>query len=339
MEVDKMKSKILSVLKQNLMPESRSGANRDLHLELIKVLAAFLVVFYHYAYYKLDYGFVQGVRYFPNVTRVLMCFASCSVPLFFLVNGILMFRKERTLKNVYGKAIKIAILTVIWSFVGFPKWFFETLIILYLLFPIFQYIRKKSDVCYILICVAVFLMPFLFNFAVMWIKLAGIEKIGPVPVNGLHVTGCFTMYSILYFLIGPVLEKRKAYPLWVGMLFVIFGWLLVVTECTIYTNLNQAVYDGVNVAFPTVGALLLAVGVYMTVTGIKLEALRKPLIVAGGGILPIYLMHMVVAKSFHVEGNMPLWWAYLGTAVICAVCVIIGKLMQKIPVLCWFVKI
>lgn len=33
------------------------NAERNVSLDLLKLIAAFLVVFYHLAYYKLDYGF------------------------------------------------------------------------------------------------------------------------------------------------------------------------------------------------------------------------------------------------------------------------------------------
>ena len=60
---------ILKQIKTDLMPK-QSKMGGYLYLDRIKVLAAFLVVFYYYSFYALDYGFVNGTPYYP----MLSCF-------------------------------------------------------------------------------------------------------------------------------------------------------------------------------------------------------------------------------------------------------------------------
>ena len=237
---------------QNLQTVGRRKRVR--YLDWLKLIAAWLVVFYHLAYYNLDYGFVSGAVYRPNLNRVLMCFAACSVPIFFLVNGALMFQRHRPWKEPVLKACKILALIVIWYFARFPHWFFRTLIILYLLFPVLQFLRERYRWLLKLLCAAVLLMPFGYNFLLMCLKGLALADMVPDWTGSMKVTGCFTMYSVLYFCMGPDLVKCEKWPLrrclaWIGI-----GWTLVVAECVIYTNMYQAVWDGVNAAFPTVGA-------------------------------------------------------------------------------------
>ena len=39
-------------------------------LDLLKVIASFLVTFYHFQY--IDYGFIPGEFYIPNINRLLL---------------------------------------------------------------------------------------------------------------------------------------------------------------------------------------------------------------------------------------------------------------------------
>lgn len=315
---------------------------RVLYLDFLKILAAFLVVFYHFAYSKLDYGFAYDSIYFPNINRIVMCFASCSVPIFFIVNGILMFSKERSLKDVYYKAGKILVLTVIWSLIGFPSWFFKTLFVLYLLFPLFQYLWNMRRGIYYALIILLLVMPFSYNLIILILKSIGIKSIGAVVVARLNVTGLKTMYSVVYFLIGNVLVKKE-----LGLIksigVSIFGWSLVVAECTVYTNLNHSVYDGVNAAFPTIGALLLAIGAFFIAKKVSFARVRCILFFLSRGVLSVYLMHtFVMAVRTTLFGKIEqigLLSAIVYSVLVYLVCLGIGEALKRIPVVCCLVKL
>ncbi|MDR0890439.1 MAG: acyltransferase [Oscillospiraceae bacterium] len=329
-------------VKARFLPKKSSGGSRILSLELLKVLSAFLVVFYHLAYYKLDYGFAFGAVYSPNANRILMCFAACSVPIFFLVNGYLMFHRKRSWQSVYAKAAKILVLMLVWHWLGFPSWFFRTLVILYLLFPLFQYCLEKKPALYLLGCIAVFLMPFVYNFALLFLKRAGVESLGPLSIANLNPTGAFTMYGALYFLLGPLLAKWKNVPVWACIVSILAGWALVVFEGVSYTNLNGSMYDAVNSAFPTIGALLLATGLFLLLSKGSYTRASRPLMFLGGSVMPVYLMHMVFINLFQRifgYGELSLPTSVLLSAVVFAHCALYGKLFEKTPVLCWFIRI
>lgn len=332
---------LLNKLKYEFKPVKKNNVtdNRDCHLDFLKILATFLVVFYHYAYYEMDYGFVEGVFYFPNINRVFMSFAACCVPLFFLVNGILMFSKQRIWKDVYYKAGKILFLTLIWSFIGFPSWFFKTLVILYLLFPFFQYCWNRKRWIYYSIIIAFLIMPFIYNQILVVIKMIGMSDIGSIHVGELYPTGVKTMYSIVYFLGGNVLANcKKIHPL-KSLVLIGLGWSLLLIECMVYTNINQAVYDGVNASFPTLGALFLTLGLYEITSKIELKRLKGLLMFLSRGILSIYLMHVAFIRII-IEIILPtnLLLAILGTTLICLLCIVVGEVMGKVPVICCILK-
>lgn len=333
--------------KLEFLPKNAEQSNdRIAYLDFLKVLAAFLTVFYHFAFYKLDYGFdaMQGA-YFPNLNRIIMCFASCCVPVFFMVNGTLLLGKSRSWKSVYKKAIKILALTVVWSLTGFPSWFFKTLIALYMLFPIFQHLYTKKPILYCMAILLILVFSFGYNAALLIIKMAdanmSIHILGrTISVGNLSVTGFFTMYSILYFLIGPILANKRI-PTILGVITAIIGLGLVVFECVSYTVANGAVYDGVNAAFPTYGAMLLSTGIFVVakntvIKGTKIMSLLR------NGILSIYLMHMAlihtIGKLFGFT-SISLLEAFVGTTFILFACVVIDRAASRVPVLCWFVRI
>ena len=74
----------INAIKLEFIPikETSNSSGRLLYIDVLKIIAAFLTVFYHLAYYKFDYGFVSGQVYAPNINRIVMCLAACCVPLY-----------------------------------------------------------------------------------------------------------------------------------------------------------------------------------------------------------------------------------------------------------------
>lgn len=289
------------------------------------------MVFYHYSFYALDYGF-KGTPYYPNATRIIMSFAACSVPLFFMVNGALMFLKKRNWFEVYYKAAKIVVLIMIFSTTGFPKWFFYTLTILYLLFPMFYWLWDKHRNVYYGVIGIILLFPFMYNEGTILLKL--------VWHLDYPITGAKTMYSIAYFLLGNILFREKTFARWKSILLIIGGMCLLLFDCVILTNYYQTISDGVNGAFPTIGALFLSVGTFELLKSIDHRD-SSVLSFFSKGILAIYLLHMVVIKCLYTFLGKPteLLIALIGSALICTVCCCIGWIVKKVPGLCFFMKI
>lgn len=132
--------------------------DRLIYLDILKIISAFFIIFYHFG--KVDLGVVTDGSYIPTFGRVIENITVVSIPVFFMVNGALIFNKEYSLEKIYGKAAKIALLTFVWEFTAFPSWFFKTLIVLYLLYPLLLKVYRNTKFLQ-LVCILVFVFPFL----------------------------------------------------------------------------------------------------------------------------------------------------------------------------------
>lgn len=82
---------------------NNSQSNRFLYLDYIKTLGICLVILYHCKFTPFNSSLIWGV------------YAVC-VPLFFMVNGYLMLRKEYTIVNLLHKNVKLLFVMFFWAF-------------------------------------------------------------------------------------------------------------------------------------------------------------------------------------------------------------------------------
>lgn len=201
----------------------------------------FLVSYYHITYYNLDYGFIDGLRYIPNVNRVTMNICAMSVPLFFMVTGTILINKSYINKKIIYKILNIIILMLFWSIlVEYPSWFLKTLAILYFIYPIVKYLYDNNMKIYYSIMILVLIMPFIYNFMI----IIGIQ-FEVESLSRLNRTGFFTLYSILYFMLGGILFNKELDVIRCITIFII-GLILTTYEGYIITNYNNAMFDNVN---------------------------------------------------------------------------------------------
>ena len=78
---------------------------RLLYIDYIKALGICLVILYHCNYVPFDSLFIHGL------------YAMC-VPLFFVVNGYLMLRKEYDIPTLLNKNLKLLGVMFFWAFIS-----------------------------------------------------------------------------------------------------------------------------------------------------------------------------------------------------------------------------
>lgn len=134
-------------VKQLFMPRDMIQSKARIeYIDFLKVLAAFFTVFYHFAYYKLDYGFnVAQSFYFPNISRIIMCFASCCVPIFFMVNGALLFSKKTLMEKCIQKSNKDSFFDSCMDFVRFSELVFQNAICFVHNISFFSILARKEN--------------------------------------------------------------------------------------------------------------------------------------------------------------------------------------------------
>lgn len=89
-----------------------SGKRRILYFDFIKMISIFLVCFYHG--HSLQLNYLEGESMYVYLKNFLVSFASMGVPLFFIINGALMLKKDLDLKKHIKKTIKVFLLTIAW---------------------------------------------------------------------------------------------------------------------------------------------------------------------------------------------------------------------------------
>ena len=147
-------------------------SKRYSHIDLMETIAIFFVITYHSTLYSFDITRIDSaLYYFRYFGRTIL---STCVPLFFFVNGYLLFNKQFDLKKHIRKIIKLIILVFVWALILMPAylaisgepldikvildsisslsipwsmnifWFVGALVCLYFLFPVLKVTFDKD---------------------------------------------------------------------------------------------------------------------------------------------------------------------------------------------------
>lgn len=259
-----------------------------------------MIVFYHLG--GIDYGAIEpGHFYLPNLNKFFSALCAAGVPLFFMVNGALVIPKNLHWKQLLFKVFHLLFLFVFWKLVlqylvSFKLlaiedkmahfWFLGTLSIVYLM----NIMLHKSTFLRHAVLAFLFLFPFCYNF--LWdIVLFFAPSFDAFKV--IH-TGFFTLYSVLYFYMGGSLRTRHTSSFY-ALGLVVLGLLLVNFEVVAMSNHYQAIYDGVNSSFPTLGALSMSVGIFFLAKGVVANEGFAYRIVSfvGRNTLGVFIFHVL----------------------------------------------
>lgn len=230
---------LTSDLDAEVMPAPRRMPSIDFD----EALAMFFVVLYHSHYYTTN--FVEyGASAFPYY--LLNGLLSTCVPMFFLVNGYLLFRKELNLRKHIIKTVRLTVVTIIWSFIipvvlcpitGYEPttkellswgwyrtmgwndqlWFIGALVCIYIFFPILKVAYDKYRPAFLFFAAVCTIMTFgvvLLN-QVISVALCGLFNRGSLfDFNYFASFDPFRGihgYSFVYFCLGGLLwDKRGA---------------------------------------------------------------------------------------------------------------------------------
>lgn len=320
--------------------EASLTGERYFGIDIMKIAAAFMVTFYHFQ--RIDYGFAAGQFYTPNLNRLLMNACVICVPLFFMCNGAILLNKKYSAKKMFRKAAKIILLILVWHWISFPDWFFKTLCLLYCCYPILRYsFERKRWIMYFLM-VALLAVPFMLNLLTTLLKLQPepvVISLGSYSLNLTEMgnTGLFTLYGLMYFLLGGVLMKRRL-PSWLSICMIASGFALCTLEGIIYTNYYNTIYDGVNSSFPTLGALLMSAGVFDLMIRCNMPTkyawISDGILFTSKHVLGIYLFHMALIlqlKRYMTGGVYPVVLIAFVCFLVDAACILICAIIRKIP--------
>lgn len=95
--------------------------NRRIHLDLLRLVAIFMVVFNHTGDcgYMLFADKLNTPLYFPYLISSIFC--KIAVPLFFMISGALLLPKQESFKQLFSK--RILRMTIVLVLISVPYYF------------------------------------------------------------------------------------------------------------------------------------------------------------------------------------------------------------------------
>lgn len=213
------------------------------YIDVIRVVATIMVVTIHVSGW---FSLVPNSVKTSIDTDIAGALSACAVPLFFMISGALLLspKYDLSIRKLLWKIFKIGVIWVVWGAAyailkmdtfsweklaiwtvkgPFHFWFFEYLVFVYLLAPLFRAVVEYKDgilVRYFLICWAIFgIARFSFN-GLLWHH----EEIS-VITGKIHYELCdFSGYFVLGYFLSNVNSKRNKRYMW-GVLFLAFAAL------------------------------------------------------------------------------------------------------------------
>ena len=273
--------------------------------DALKALAAFFVVLYHVG--MVDLGYRDGVYYYPTVTQLLWLFCACGVPLFFMVNGALTVSRKYDFRKSATKAGRLVLSGAFWGLMvmclygvldhnmshfslGMVRyyWFLFTLAALYLVSYLFG---RLPEWCRWVAVGFLLAFPFLTN--LIWDFILLYNPGITLPQWG-HI-GAFTLYGVVYLYVGDYLAHHQVNK-WLALPAALVGLGLLAIEATAVVNHGHAPFEGGNYCFPTIGALLLSMAIFIWVKDwtLKEPRLKSMITFLGNNALGIYIFHLML---------------------------------------------
>lgn len=170
-------------------------------------------------------------------------------------------------------------------------WFLKTLAFIY----IFNYFYNRFPFSELTGKVIIFLLLiFPFSTNLLWVFIIYYNPDITLPRWGL--SGFFTLYSIVYYLSSKYFQLIYKWP--ITIILILFGLALNTFEVYVYSNYFHHLQDNVNAFFPTIGTLLMTIGIFNLVKRlvIYIPYFRFLAFVqwVGKNTLGIYIFHMPI---------------------------------------------
>ena len=346
-------------------------------IDLLKAIAIMMVVTLHIPLWQTDFITHPG---FSCLLQYALRLVSEGVPIFVMVNGFLLFRKETfSLKKHIKKMIRILVVFIIWAFIlvlignltlgnkmsfssvlkyvintqiGSPftgvLWFLQSLLAIYILFPLLWYIYKEHYKVFEYFFAVVFMFSEALNCVGLLRDFVGtyrnVEVIDSICAAVMRFNIIANLWFTLYFCLGGVLvhyldvisKHRKklvvcgllSWPMAFG-----FGYLMSIRMGTIY-----------NVAYNYSSPFMLMFLIGLLALVLPYKNHNRPLqrIISSIGIntFGIYLIHyafiLIIARFYT--------WQAFGERLLVYIVVFIGSylssmLLKRIPVIRHIIEI
>lgn len=332
---------------------------RNLNIDLIKILACFFVVALHtQRNYQLE------LIHNP----ILYYISRCAVPLFLMVNGYLLLKKEKIdYKYVLHKTKNILLVIMFWTlayvildsirkkgitnvlsiFLGtFTQdgalahlWFFWALIIIYIILPIlykfkiFDNKNKFKNIIILILSISV-IIDIIFNY--MYVKY---------NTNILeNIPQCFRIWIwLLYFFMGGYYSRYIQNNITIKKNIIITMILTIISfvyQYQLFVKISFTINS--EYIYGNLIIILWVISIFNLLNSIKIEGYRFKRVIEylSNYIMGIYILHPMIINilnlSYHEKGPLYAIVMWICAIVISLVCSII---ISKIPKVKQFIRI
>lgn len=337
---------------------------RVVYFDLIKILAIIMVVINHSYWYVYDVGMIGA--YF---NQFLLMFSKAAVPLFFMVSGSLLLKKEVSYKEIFCKrifriVIALILICILWTlynhqnlitlipylfngssedFIPYWSWYLYDMIALYIMTPFLQKMIKKFNNKDYLVFIGLFLIiPSFLKFfsAILSVVL------GKSIIFNTEILNIMFPIQIAYFVTGYYLSNLEIGKKYKNIS--IISLIISLTFSTIFSVYAGKIISGGNTVldnyslFNTVinSISIFIIFKYFFRNGLKNEKITKLVINFSNTIFGIYLFHVFVIfflrkcswilNIFDINSFLGLF--VMDTISICSLFIII-YFLRKIPII------
>ncbi|WBW98612.1 acyltransferase [Oceanirhabdus sp. W0125-5] len=306
-------------------------------IDLLKAIAIFFVVIYHYN--NLSINFLETQKQVSYLNYFFKSIFSTCVPIFFFLNGALLLNKNFNLKKHIYKLITIIFITVIWGIITllilmpikneymslfeFVKslvtwkphwinhlWFLQALVVIYIFFPLIKktYDSEVNNLYFFLIIafIMTFGNVFLSNCANVLEFIIGKNYLRG-NINFFDEFNAFRGiygYSIVYFILGGLFFKYKEKfheKKWVirSISTIVISMVILTLYGVLMSKSNGEIYDIVWYGYDTIPTLFMVIALYILALKYKgNHKVFKLINITGKNSLGIYFMHMFWGSLF-----------------------------------------
>lgn len=326
------------------MTTTTKNIERNYSLDLLRIVAAGMVVMIHVSGYGLLNSDPQSSNYLISIS--FNALVRAAVPLFFMISGSLILNPayEISLKKILQKIGKIIVLVVLWNIIyylstmdnfsfydlskyaikgHFHMWYFEYLIGVYLLIPLFKALvsyKKGSYILYLVSCFIVFgilastlnLIPF-FN-----------EEIRIITGKIHFELTAFSGYFILGYYLSTYNKKINPLVLIFIFLLTTLFYFVVVTNFSIIFSTDSF----------TLPILIQAITLFLLFKQIHIKTHHHHLKLISSLTLGVYLVHPLILQYIPT-----IWWKNslfsipLGFIAVVSLSFLVIFLLGKLPLI------
>ena len=209
---------------------------RHKNIDLMKFIAIYLVIFYHFTTF--EHNFIENPQIIVYINYFLRSICSMCVPLFFFVNGFLLIKKDLDINKHIKLMVRLILITIIWSVIEVfliskisakslsvydffleiwirktgmvgHLWFIGALICVYIFFPliknaydnnkkVFNYFIAISTIIVFGNSILSMIASFGYYFSIGWIDNDIVDNV----LNMYNPFGVINSYAFGYFCVG-----------------------------------------------------------------------------------------------------------------------------------------